>query len=432
MKSATSSRGHGSAAGESRLAAFRFDDPDQYVGGTPHQVFAQLRGASPFSWQRASQDPGGGFWLALKHRDVVAISKDPQLFATQAPLLADPLPRELWPAFPALAMIADNLMTYEPERHSVFRRLANPLFAPARIAAEQAQVRAACVQVLDRVRNRPRFDFAEEVALALPVEVVLGAFLGVPREDLAQLTRCVLTINAMDDPVFRPTGEALLEAAEELCAYGLSLLRRLQASPGPDLLSELMRTRSLSDVSAEQMFMTYWFPLAAGAFDTTASSIAGGVRALLQFPEQLALLRADPALVPTAVEEIVRWVSPVVYFRRTATADTDFGGQRIRKGQRLVLCYASANRDEDVFSDPDRFQVGRTPNAHVSFGHGPHFCLGARLSSFVMRIFLEEFLERLPGLRLDGEVVHTRSNWMNRIRSMPVALASTGPTERCG
>jgi cytochrome P450 len=212
-----------------------------------------------------------------------------------------------------------------------------------------------------------------------------------------------------------------MDAAEELCAYGLGLLRRLTARPGDDLLSELVHTRSLEGVPTEQLFMAYWFPLAAGAFDTTASSLAGGLRALIEFPDQLARLRAEPRLVPTAVEEIVRWVSPVVYFRRTATADTELCGQRVRQGERVVLCYASANRDEEVFADPQRFDVGRTPNNHVSFGHGPHFCLGARLSSFVMRIFLEELLRRMPALRLDGEVVHTRSNWMNRIRSMPVA-----------
>jgi cholest-4-en-3-one 26-monooxygenase len=401
---------------------FRFDEPDQYVGGTPYDEFARLRKQSPFAWHQASGDPSDGFWLVTKHHDVVTISKNPKLFATHAPLLADPLPREMWPQCPALAMIADNVMTMEHQKHLCFRPMVNGLFSGAHVARFEAQVRAICVDKIGAASGRGRFDFAHDVALAVPVAAILGLFLGIPREDQERVARCVLVINAMDDPVFRPRREALLDAADELYAYGIALSRRLRAAPNEGVLSQIVYS-TLADLPMEQFFLTYWFPLTAGAFDTTASTIAGGVLALLRYPEQLARLRADPALIPLAVEEMLRWVSPVVYFRRTATSDVECNGHRIKRGQKVVLCYASANRDEDVFVNGDCFDVARSPNNHVSFGHGPHYCLGARLAGSVIRIFLEEFLQRMPPIQSDGAVVHTRSAWMNRIRAMPVRLA---------
>lgn len=402
------------------MIPFKFDNPDNFVNGTPHGVFAQLRKEAPFAWHDGSDPMKGGFWLATKYHDVVAISRNPKLFATHAPLLADPLPKSLWPEFPSLAMIADNLMTFDHQKHAPFRAVANALFSAARIADLERKIRSRCMEVMARISGRSSFDFAAEVALAIPVEIVLGVFLGVPEQDLEMVTRSVLTINAMDDPVFRPNEESLLEAAEKLFAYSLALLERLKTHVPGSLLSDLLHTTELGALTAQELLLAYWFPLAAGAFDTTASTIAGGVQALLQHPQQLSELQTNPSLIPLAVDEMLRWVSPVVYFRRTATADTCIDRNQIMKGQKIVLCYASANRDEEVFSDPDSFCVTRNPNNHLAFGYGPHFCLGARLAYLILRIFLEEFGHRLSSIRLDGDVARTRSGWMNRIRYMPV------------
>lgn len=404
------------------MTPFRFDDPDQYIDGTPHEVFARLRKEAPFVWNQPSH--GEGFWLATRHGDVVSISKHPTLFATNAPLLSNPLPSELWSTYPALAMIADNLMTFDHQKHGILRSIGNSLFSGTRVADVESQVRAICIEVMVKASRRTHFDFANDVALAIPVEIVLGTFLGIDRADLDMITRCVLTINAVDDPVLSPSPTALMDAAEELFAYGIALLRRLKTSPGKNLLSELIHDSNVGGLSTEQLFLAYWFPLVAGAFDTTASTIAGGVEALLQFPEQLNQLREAPNNIPLAVEEMLRWVSPVIYFRRTATSDTDFNGNRIRKGEKVILCYASANRDEEVFNNPNCFDVKRSPNNHVSFGYGPHFCLGARLALLILRTFLDEFLSRM-NIQMEGEITRTRSGWMNRIRSMPVRNAQT-------
>ncbi len=402
------------------MKEFRFDDPDQYLSGTPYEALAQLRATKPFAWHPASDPLKKGFWIATKHCDVVSIAKRPDIFATNSPLLGDPVPESLWELFPSLGMIANNLMTFEHQKHLRFRTIANPIFSGPRNAMMEAITRSICNEVLDRVSDRSQYDFAEDVALVIPVRVILGLLLGVPERDLTAVTRYVLTINAMDDPVFRPRRESLVEAAEALFDYGMTLLKRIKSSAGTDLLKELVHISGINGVSIEEFFLAYWFPLAAGAFDTTASTIAGGVKALLEFPEQLSLIQREPTLIPSAVEEMIRWVSPVVYFCRTARSKVMIRENQIKEGEKIVLCFASANRDEDVFESPDCFNVGRTPNPHLSFGYGPHFCLGARISSTILRIFLEEASWRLATIRPNGEVVRTRSGWMNRIRSMPV------------
>jgi cholest-4-en-3-one 26-monooxygenase len=312
-------------------------------------------------------------------------------------------------------------MSFGPEQHARFRPLATALLAPASLLAMEDRVRAVCARIVDDVSGRDGFDFASEVALRVPVEILFGMFLGVPDEDLDRMRDWVLTINAMEDPFFCKHGGAVMGAAKSLFEYGLALLRRLQAEPpGPTLLSMLVHGDVPEGMTPEQRFLVYWFPLIAGAFDSTASTIAGGVQALLQHPDQLRRLREDRSLLPLAVDEMIRWVTPAVYFRRTAMVDMEFEGHAIRSGQKVVLCYASANRDEEVFADPDVFDVGRKPNRHVSFGYGPHFCPGGRIGSLVIRMFLEAYLDRIAELELDGPAIHTRSAWINRIRSMPV------------
>lgn len=403
-------------------ASFRFEDPHNYVTGTPYHEFARLRAEAPFAWNPPRPGLKAGYWLATRHRDIVAISKRPAEFSTKAPLLQDPLPEQVWPAFPALAMIANNLLTFDPQKHATFRSLVSGMMSQRSVAEREPAIRALCTETLQRIPATGRFDFADQVALPFPVAVVLSLVLGVPRADQDALARCILAINAMEDPRFCRPPNGMMEAAEELYAYGKRHVERLLTSGEPSVLRDLIEASAGEEISREALFLAYWFPMTAGAFDTTAATLAGGVQALLRFPEQLDRLKTSPELIPLAVEEMLRWVSPAIYFRRTATCETTFEGQLIRKGDAIVLCYASANRDEEVFSNPDSFDVARSPNAHVSFGYGPHYCMGASLARAMLRIFLEEFIARGYDLRLDGEAVHTRSNWMNRIWSMPVRM----------
>lgn len=403
------------------MTSFKFDDADQYVVRTPYEAFARLRKEAPFARHQPADGSNDSFWLATKYHDVIALSKSPHLFSTIAPLLADPIPKEYWSMYPGLGMIADNLTSFDFEKHKPFRAIINSLlFSGTRLAEMETHIRNVCIDVMSRASKQTQFDFADDVALPIPVEVILGTLLGIPSQDLSTIASRVLTINGMDDPVFRPNQQALLEAANELFAYGMSILRRLQASPESNLLSEIVHMSTANNIPAEELFIAYWFPLIAGAFDTTASAIAGGIEGLLEFPERLKQLCAEPEHIPSAVEEMLRWSSPVVYFRRTAMEYTEFKGNLIQKGEKVVLCYASANRDEEVFSNPDSFDPRRSPNKHVAFGYGPHFCMGARIASLILRVFLEEFVARLSGIQLDGKIIRTRSVWINRIRTMPV------------
>jgi cytochrome P450 len=404
---------------------FRFDNPDEYVNGIPHDLLSQLRRQAPFEWHESVDKETRGFWLVLRHQDVIDISKRPELFDTSSPLIRDPAPRALWAMYPSLAMIANNLMTFDHPIHSAFKCSGNALFAK-RVAESEPKIRFTCRQMLNDIMMRPRIDFAVDVALSISVRVVLGEFLGIPRQDLQNLTNWILTINAMDDPVFRPTNEALIDAAEAVLLYGRQLLTSLMRCRSDSFLSDLVNTTNTEGISPDQLLSAYWFPVAAGAFDTTASTIAGGVYALLRFPSQLARLMADQQDMMLAVNEMLRWVSPVIYFSRTATRDTLLRGRTIRKGQKIVLCYASANRDEAVFVNPDVFDVKRVPNEHVAFGYGSHFCLGSRLALLTLRIVFEEVLPYLTKMEISGSVRYTRSSWMNRIRQMPVVISERG------
>jgi len=403
------------------MAYFKFDDADQYVTHTPYEAFAQLRKEAPFALHQSADGSNHSFWLATRYHDIIALSKSPKLFSTIAPLLADPIPKEFRAMNPGLGMIADNLTSFEFQKHEPFRVIINSLlFSGPRLAEMESSVRRICIDVMAKVSRQPQFDFAADVALPIPLEVILGKLLGIPAQDLGAIATHVLTINGMDDPVFRPNQLALMEAADELFAYGMSILHRLKIAPEENLLSEIVHMTTANNIPPEELFMAYWFPLIAGAFDTTASAIAGGIEGLLQFPEQLKLICDDPGIVPSAVEEMLRWSSPVIYFRRTAMEDTEFKGNPIKKGGKVLLCYASANRDEEVFANPDSFDVKRSPNKHLAFGYGPHFCMGARIASLILRVFLEEFLTLLSRLQLNGPIIRTRSVWINRIRTMPV------------
>ena len=403
------------------MSSFIFDEPDQYANGTPYNELAKLRATAPFSWHPSGEVAGQGFWLATRHQDVVAISKNPEVFATTAPLLGNPIPRELWPHFPALRMIADNLLTYDYKKHPAFRALATSLFTTQRITRATTLIRQICEKQIRQFAGAMAFDFAEDVALPCASKSILGQFLGVPSADLEMISKWILTINAMDDPIFRPEEDSFIKAAEQLYLYGMTLFdRKRKMAASDDAFSQIVHNCRLEDTPPDQVFLAFWFPLAAGAFDTTASTIAGGTLALIQHPEQFASLRSGRVTLVHAVDEMLRWVSPVVYFSRTATRDTNHSGYPISKGQKIVLCYASANRDEAAFRDPDKFDVGRESNAHVTFGHGSHFCVGARLALTTLRIFFEEYMRWMPALEVVGSVRRTRSFWMNRIWSMQV------------
>ncbi len=417
------------------MKPLRFSDPDLFVNGTPYDLLAKMRREQPISWQYASPSPKDGYWLVMRHRDISHISKSTTIFQSQqGTLLVDAPPMPLRKG--AWGMVANHLGAQDPPDHTFFRTLVSPSFTPRVIAGLETKFKRVATETVNEVIEKGACDFAEEVALRMPVRVMLGEMLGLPEEDWATIVAWSNTLVGPDDREFTPKPEAAVAALEAMYAYGIRQVQDRRQNPRDDLISVLAHTRTPDGAPlSDHAFSFFWFPLIIGAFDTTASSMSGGALAIVQHPGEWKKVVDDPSLMKTAIDEILRWVSPVLYFRRTAAQDTEVAGQRIKKGDRVVMSYPSGNRDEEVFVNPDVFDVTRSPNPHLAFGFGPHFCLGAKIAEVQVRALYEELRRRIPVMEQAGPVTRVRSAWMNRIKSLPVTfppgprVAVEGPSE---
>jgi cholest-4-en-3-one 26-monooxygenase len=361
-------------------------DPDRFVAGVPHEAFKLLR----------------------------AERKDPQTFSSSrgGTNIFELSPEDL-------QTTRTLMLNMDPPQHTKYRRLVNQGFTPRMVAALEPHVRDICRRIVDRIAGAGRGDFVTDVAAELPLQVI-AELLGVPHEDRHKVFEWSNRLVGFDDPEYRTSLEDGKIAAAGMWGYANELALARRACPRDDLVSVLMRAAVDGEALSEQEFDSFFLLLAVAGNETTRNLISGGMLALLEHPAERARLHADPALLPTAVEEMLRWVTPVTHFRRTATRDTQLRGQAICEGDKVVVFYASANRDESVFADPDRFDVGRTPNEHVAFGFGEHYCIGTTLARLEIRVMFEELLARLPDLELAGPVARLRSNFLNGIKHMPV------------
>jgi cholest-4-en-3-one 26-monooxygenase len=415
--------------------AFDLLDTDAFACGTPFDALAQLRRAAPISWHelpvamREDRTRAEGFWLVTAYRDVAEIVKDPTTYLSHKGIFLSDAPEPPLP--PQFLMSGGNFAHLDPPDHAIYRALIAPLFSPDAIAARERRIRSYAAATLDRALAMPDLDFVRDVAEAYPVRVVYGDVLGFPADDLDRARAWgEILVRAAGVPRTDQDYEAVcsqaMRALYEVYDYGLAAVHARRGRPGPDVLSALANATDRDGAPlSDKVFLSYFWSLVTGAYDSTASAIAGGLLALSTFPDQREQLFAEPALVPAAVEEILRWVTPVVYVRRTAARDADLLGHAIQRGQRVVMCFAAANRDEAEFPDPDRFDIRRTPNRHLAFGRGPHFCLGARLVRVEVAILLEELIRRRIRVDVHGDVVRARSNFMNRIKKMHVTLTTS-------
>ena len=383
-----------------------------FAAGPPYDLFRRFREEAPVAF--LPEPDGPGFWGVFRHADVVEVSRHPQAF-NSAPVVFIQDPED-----PTVTQ--ELLINQDPPRHTKLRKLVNRGFTPRQIAALEPHVRAIVVDLLDRAAERGRFDLVHDVAVELPLQVI-AELVGVPAEERHQVFSWTERMMSNDDDDQEAAQADAHAAVSEMFAYADSLVATRVDSSGDDLLSVLLR----ADVDGEELTPfevdVFFMLLMNAGSETTRNLITGGTLALFEHPDQRARLVADPALLPAAIEEMLRWVTPVVHFRRTATADCEIAGQRIAAGDKVVMWYSSANRDEAQFPDADRFDVGRTPNDHVAFGAGgPHFCLGASLARLEARILFEELLTRLPTLTQAGDAVHLRSNFINGITSLPVSV----------
>jgi cytochrome P450 len=283
----------------------------------------------------------------------------------------------------------------------------------------EASIRARATALLDAIAPQGECEFVSSVAAPLPTQV-LAELLGVPQEDAPRLLEWSNVFVGEDDSGLRRSDAHARQCVTEVAAYALKLWRERLRRPGNDLVSMLTQTEVNGEVmTVPRYFATFSMFLVAGN-ETVRNSIAGGLLALMQHPEQRRKLVENPALIPQAVKEIVRWVSPALHMRRTATEDTELAGQRIAKGDKVVLWYLSGNFDEEVFDEPGRFEVTRSGPVHLGFGHGPHFCQGARLAELQLTVLFQELLRRFPDMEPSGPVRRVRSNFIHGLKALPV------------
>jgi cytochrome P450 len=388
-------------------------DLASYADGPPHALFRRLRAEDPVHWQ--AQAAGGGFWAVMKYADVVLVSRDPATFSSYAGgTMVDDAPP------PQLAMLRMMMLNMDPPQHTKLRLLVNKGFTPSAVARLQQRVGELARRIVDAVAPRGGCDFVAEVAGELP-SYIIAELVGIPLDDGRRLYRLTERMHTTaETDADRLAAES---AIAEMMSYSHALREAKRARPGSDIASALLAAEidgaRLSDVEFDLFFMLL---INAGG-DTTRNLVAGGMLALIEHPEQWARLRADPGLLPSAIEEMLRWVTPVVHFRRTATRDTVLRDRRIAADDKVVIFYSSANRDEEVFPEADHFDIARTPNEHMAFGGGgAHFCLGANLARLETRALFQQVLTRLPDLQLAGPVERLRSVFINGPRRMPVAF----------
>ncbi|MEU2790427.1 cytochrome P450 [Streptomyces sp. NPDC007100] len=417
--------------------------PRTYATGVPYALFRRLRATSPVSWVEeppvGGWPAGPGYWAVLRHADVKHVLRTPEVYSSYlgATQIRDPDTEE------DLAFVRAMMLNQDPPDHARIRRVVAAAFTPRAVRELETIIDARARALVEDVARAGTADFVA-VAADLPVWT-LAHVMGVPEEDrqllfdwsnrvigyqddeyaasstadpalLSPMGRAALRHRPA--PAARPDGRPVNPRSRRALADMFAYAHALAASPRPGSVMAHLREGGLTRAEFENMF----FLFAVAGNETLRNGIPGGLLTLLRHPDQYARLRRDPGLAGPAVEEMLRYWPPVIDFRRTATRDTELGGQRIRRGEKVVVYHASANRDETVFDDPDRFDVARTPNDHVSFGFGPHFCLGSHLARVQMRAVLRHVLDRLPGLELAGEPVRLVSNFQNGLKHLPVRV----------
>lgn len=412
------------AGTRSDLDAIDLTDLDRFAAGFPHDVFVRLRREAPVWWHRPTlhTPDGEGFWVVSTHATTLAVLRDPRSFSSDTGggrryggTMIQDLP---------ISGVVLNMM--DDPRHQRIRRLVNTGFTPRMISRLEVELRRRAADILDAVPVGEVCDFVGQVARQLPLQAI-ALLMGVPAADRDQLCDWVDATHDLTENDAGGDADYSHRAGEKLQDYGRELIADRRRRPTDDMLSVVGRAvladedpPGLTDDELQAFFALLF---TAGA-ETTRKAMAGGLLALLEEPAQMDRLRADPSLIPTAVEEMVRWTSPSVYKRRTATSDVELDGNLIGAGQKVTVWEMSANRDESVFATPFSFDVGRRPNPHVGFGHGAHFCLGANLARLEMRVMMEELLKRHRRVEKAGEPEWTRSNRLFGLRRLPVVLGS--------
>ena len=398
---------------------------DTYTQGVPHAAFKRLRDSSGLTW--IPETGGTGFWAVTRYDDVLTISKNPQVFSSAKGIRLEDMNHEETEA-------RRTMMELDPPQHTAYRRLVGAPFSRREVLAYEGAVRLLAREVIEAVADKSEFDFVEAIARALPMRM-LGSLLGVSDADGHWLVDKGDALIGNADPEFTQHVVDLVDTDEyrlmpfrspaglELFKYAGEQALDRRKNPKADLITRLLEPKIDGEPLSDHEFKNFFTLLVAAGNDTTRYTMAAGLEALIGNPDQLEALRTNPDLMDGAVEEILRWGSVTMHFRRTALSDTEVAGTPIKAGDKIVLFYISADYDERQFANPYTFDIRRTPNDHVAFGlKSPHKCLGEHLARLEIKVLFEELLPRVSSLELNGEVQRLRSNFISGIKHLPVKV----------
>ena len=402
-------------------------DPRIFARGVPHEALRRLRDHDPVSWQEEHEvgiwPAGPGYWAVTRYDDVRHVLRSPADFSSSlgATQIRDPAPADL-------PFIRRMILNMDPPEQVRLRTLVTGAFTRRRLERFAGTVRDRAAALLDAVVADGRCDLPRDVTDDLPLQN-LADLLGVPAADRALLLEWTNRVIGYQDPEHgtvltdadgNPVNPRSPAALQDMFDYAEQLAEAKRRDPADDVLTALVQAEVDGEKLTDAELKMFFFLLVVAGNDTVRSALPGGVLALVEHPVEYARLRADPALLPGAIEEMLRWHPPVLTFRRTATRDVELGGRRIAAGDKVVVYHVSAHFDERRFADPLRFDLTRSPNDHVAFGQGPHLCLGAMFARMQLRAFFTEFLARLPQVELDGEPRRLTSNFINGITRLPL------------
>jgi cholest-4-en-3-one 26-monooxygenase len=395
-------------------------DSRNFVSSVPHAWLAHLRRTDPVHWQ---EEPGGpGYWAVTRYEDCVTVNRDFERFSSAT---KGTMPFEL--SEDEIAQQGLMMLNMDPPLHTRYRRLVNKGFTPRMVRDLEESIHRAADNIIDSVIETGSADFVTDLSAELPLQVI-AELLGVPQEDRHKMFDWSNRMVGNEDPEYQANVPEI--AAMELYAYASELFAAKRIDPHTDLMSVLTTVEVEGEHLSEMELELFFLLLTVAGNETTRNLMSGGMHAFFENPDQWERLKADRSLLPTAADEMLRFVSPVMNFRRTAMVDAVLSGTNIAQGDKVVFYHCSGNRDEDVFTNPDAFDIGRDPNPHIAFGGGgPHFCLGANLARMEIRVMFEHLLDRMPDIHQAGDIQRLQSQFINGVKHLPVAFT---PAPRLG
>ena len=395
-------------------------DLDRFQRLEHHEMFKRLRQEAPVYWH---DDPaGGGFWNIVQHADLISVNRDVATFSSEAGGVSIPNYEDM----PEGGMDPRGLMMLymDPPKHTRYRLLVQKGFTPRMIALLEQYLTHRAILIVDNIIEQGSCDFVTDLASELPLQAI-AEIMGVPQEERRLLFDWSNRMIGLDDPEYAGDKNDGATASAELYMYVNQLAKQRETDPREDIVTKLINAELDGDKLSELEFDMFMLLLTVAGNETTRNTTSWGMWALMENPEQYKALVNEPEKLDRAIEEILRWATPVYHFRRTALVDTEVHGQEIKAGDRVVMWHTSADRDEEAFDDPFAFDIERWPNKHIAFGGGgAHFCLGANLARMELRLIFREILERIPDMQLAGPVDMLRSNFIGGVKHMPVTFGA--------